>query len=93
MEMLAFLTLDITWLLSFIIQNSWEACNQGTGLYYSELSERRGHGEDSILKVINGGNVILNTHVFIQEVFSVKLFIKKLSTMSKSISKSVTERK
>lgn len=46
MEMLAFLTLDIAWLLSFIIQNSWEACNQGTGLYYSELSERRGHGED-----------------------------------------------
>lgn len=46
MEMLAFLTLDIAWLLSFIIQNSWEACNQGTGLYYSELSERRGLGED-----------------------------------------------
>lgn len=40
---LAFLTLDIVWLVSFIIQNSWEACNQGTTeMYYSELSKRCG---------------------------------------------------
>lgn len=44
---LAFLTLDIAWLLSFIVQNSREACNQRTTeMYYSELSERCGLDED-----------------------------------------------
>jgi len=64
--MLAFLTLDIAWLLSFIIQNSWKACNQGTGLYYSELSERRGHSEDLNSETDKWGKCV----------FSVKLFIK-----------------
>lgn len=47
MEMLAFLAFDFAWLLSFIIQNSWGACNQGTTeTYYSKLSERHGLAVD-----------------------------------------------
>lgn len=81
--MLSFLTLDIAW-LSFIIQNSWEAFNQGiTELYYIELSERCGLDFKKIIFLINLQTLLFSTAVHLKK-------NAKMSTTSKSMYESVT---